>query len=129
MKFQAKWKIPQVHGGKVFDGKVFEQLKDAELDAFDARVYDGVISWVEPVLEPGETPHGEVRSESEAALWRSSGWWRNLPAHVVALAQARQQCIVMPPAEFIIACTKVLGHAPPTDLSPTDLFNLLRTRT
>lgn len=127
MKFRAKWKIPAMTADKEHEGKVFEQFRDAELDAFDVR-YEGVISWVEPVLERGDTPPENIRSEAEAALWRISGWWRDLPPHVVALAQARQQCIVMPPDEFVAACTKVLGHAPP-NVVPSALVDLLRART
>ncbi len=118
-----------MHGDKVFEGKPFDQLRDAEADAFDIRVYEGTIAWVEPVLDPGETPPEDIRSEADAFLWRNSGWWRDLPAHVVALAQARQQCLVMPHEEFIAACTKVLGYTPQTDLSPHALFDLLRRHT
>lgn len=128
MKFRAKWKIPAMHGDKEFEGQLFERWEDAELDAMDVS-YEGVVSWVETILVPGETPPAHPISETNALQWRSSGWWRNLPAHQAALAQARQQRVVMPPEDFLAACTATLGSPPPPNLHPSNLVDLLRSKT
>jgi hypothetical protein len=126
MKYIARWKFPAMHGDKIFDCSPYQTRPEAELDAMDVR-YEGIYSWVDVITDPGEVPPSTPITETTASDYCASGWWKTLPAHVVALAQAKQPVLCMPLDEFQAACKTVLGTTP--TVSGAALVNLLRQHT
>lgn len=124
MQFRAQWRIPAMHGEKVFDGPLFPTWEQANFDVTDVT-YPGIIAWVSISLEPNETPPSTSIDERTASYWRQSEWWKNLPVHVVALAQAKQVRLCMPFEDFETACTTVLKTPMPSSVDRTKLVELL----
>jgi hypothetical protein len=110
VKYQARWKIPQLTGETVHNSpNTYSTWKEAEIDANDAA-YEGVHVWVDCIVEDGEVVPATTISLAEADAFRASQWWKDKPAHVVALAQARQERQCMPFGLFVELCQQVTGE-------------------